>query len=254
MRTQQPTSATSARHAARKTCEHSADGDSFGLLPHRSIDTITVFKLVFQAGAFLLWMRNRKWVPDSLRPITWFMVLSFIAENWAMVLSRYGIDNTLLYKIWIPVMVTVLSYWLIRSLHRSWQVVLVVVALIVYFGLVGWESANVAEGTLLYDRSLLFGYAFLSITFAARLLHLAASSVHPLIKDPVFWVLVAFFASLGPAIPYLGLLNHLYAQNKEAADSLYVIVEVLFLLQFVLLGVAALLFPSPQQSVAHGRP
>ncbi|MBK9419188.1 MAG: hypothetical protein IPN62_18385 [Flavobacteriales bacterium] len=199
-------------------------------------------------------MRNRKRVPDGLRPITWFMVLSFIAENFAMVLSLQDINNTLLYKIWVPVMITLLSYWLMRSLHRTWQVVLVAIALAAYFALFGWESAYKVDGSLLYDRSLLFGYAFLSITMAARLLHMAASSVHPLIKDPVFWVHVAFFASLGPAIPYLGMLNHLYVRNMEAADSLYVIMDVLFLLHFVLLGVAAALFPSPQQSVAHGRP
>lgn len=248
------TSATSARRAARRCCERGLDGDSLGLLPHRTIETITLIKLVFQAGAFLLWMRNLKRMPDGLRPILWFMVLSLIVENCALVLSLQEINNTLLYKTWIPVMITLLSYWLIRSLLRSWQVVFVGIALAAYFALLVWESSHVEEGALLFDRSLLFGYAFLSITMAARLLQLAASSLDPLLKDPVFWVLVAFFASLGPAIPYLGLLNHLYVQNMEAADSLYLIVELLFLLQCTALGVAAMLFPSPQRTIAHGRP
>lgn len=212
-----------------------------GTFDPATIDTITCLKIVFQAAAFLIWMRNRRHVPEQLRPLTWFMVLVLVAEYSALVLSFQSMNNTLLYKIWISTMITLLSYWLIRSIPHTMPRAVLGLALVVYFGLLVWESTSYIHEPILFQYSLLFGYTYLSAACAVQLVRLAATSTSVIWRDPCFWVYVAFFATLGPAIPFLGMLNQLSGADQQLANSLYYIVDVLFMAQFILLGVAGLL-------------
>jgi hypothetical protein len=150
-------------------------------------------------------------------------------------------------------MITMLSYWLIRSVQRTVARAVIGLALAVYFGLLVWETTRYAADPILFQYSLLFGYTYLTAACAVLLVRLAATSTGVIWKDPCFWVYVAFFATLGPAIPFLGMLNHLYGVDQLQADSLFYIVDVLFLAQFVLLGVAGLLLHPSQQRRAHDR-
>lgn len=224
-----------------------------GTFKSAPIDTITFLKLAIQAGAFVLWMRHLRHVPVQLRPIVWFMVLALVVEYSALVLAYLGAHNTLLYKIWISTMITLLSYWLMRTVRHTVAIAAIAVSLAVYIALFGWESTRDTGDSILFQHSLLFGYAFLTVACAAQLVRLATTCTERIWKEPEFWVYIAFFASLGPAIPFLGMMNNLYVLDNGQADSLFLIVEILFLVQFTLLGVAGLMLRKPLRYGAHGR-
>jgi hypothetical protein len=216
------------------------------------MEPLTLLKIAVQAAALGAWALHRRWAPPALRPLMLFLALSVAVENAALLLGRYTGNNTWLYKAWVPALIVLLSYWLWRSMARRWATAAIAAALAVYLGLLGWEAATANAERILFARSLLFGYAFISALCAAELLRLATTASSVLWRLPAFWAHLAFFASLGPAIPYLGLLNRLYAADRQLADALFVIVDVLFLVQFAALGVAGLLLRPAPITPAHG--
>ncbi|WKZ65790.1 MAG: hypothetical protein QY325_13600 [Flavobacteriales bacterium] len=217
------------------------------------MEPLTLLKIAVQAAALLAWVLHLRRAAPALRPIAAFLALSVAVENVALLLGHFTGNNTWLYKAYVPALIVLLSYWLWRSMARPWATAVIAGALAVYLGLLGWEAATVSAERLLFARSVLFGYAFISALCAAELLRLATTADSVLWRLPAFWVHLAFFASLGPAIPYLGLLNRLYAADRHLADTLFVIVDVLFLVQFAALGVAGLLLRPTPIAPAHGK-
>lgn len=216
------------------------------------MEPLTLLKIAVQAAALLAWVLHLRRAAPALRPIAAFLALSVAVENVALLLGHFTGNNTWLYKAYVPALIVLLSYWLWRSMARPWATAVIAGALAVYLGLLGWEAATVSAERLLFARSVLFGYAFISALCAAELLRLATTASSVLWRLPAFWAHLAFFASLGPAIPYLGLLNRLYAADRQLADALFVIVDVLFLVQFAALGVAGLLLRPAPITPAHG--
>ncbi len=179
--------------------------------------------------------------------------MSVLVENGALVLRMLAGTNTLLYMLWIPLFVLLLSYWLWRIIEVRRVKWLLAFSVLTYFGLLFVEMLSEHEPRLLFQRSLLFGYGYLSAFCGYKLIRLAEECDGPIWRDPGFWVHLAFVGSLGPAIPYLGMLNHLYRMDRLRADSLFTIIDVLFLFQFIALGIAgARMRHAGLRSSAHG--
>ena len=205
-----------------------------------AIEPITIFKILVQGSAFIAWLVRLRGIPRSLRPIWFFLVLSVLVENGAIAMRALLGNNTLLYMIWIPVFITLISYWLWRCIAKRWAGLFIGAAVMIYYTLLITELATEHGSQLLFQRSLLFGYGYITALCAYCLVQLAEEAQGQLWNEPLFWVYLAFFASLGPAIPYLGMLNHLYRVDELKADSLFAIIDLLFLLQFTALAIAGL--------------
>ncbi len=218
-----------------------------------AIEPVTLLKIIVQGFALLAWLWHLRRIPRSLRPILFFLLMSVAVENGALIMRAYVEHNTELYNAWIPVMVTLLCYWLWHTMAHRLASLCIGLVLACYFILLMVEATSPVADRILFQRSVLFGYACISALCAVQLIRLTTLARGQLWREPLFWTCVAFFASLGPALPYLGLLNHLYKVDQLKADALFTIIDVLFLIQFSALGIAGVLLPKPQRIIDHAR-
>lgn len=176
-----------------------------------------------------------------MKPVLAYIALSAVVDVCAVAMREAIGLNTVLYMVWVPLMIALLCFWLWRAIDRPWAGFVVGGVLLAYFALLAWELLNQARQQLLFERSLLLGYTSIGALCAVQLIRLTEVTKQPLWREPRFWIYFAFFGSMIPAIPCLGLINDIYHADAELASALFTIVDALFLFQLGTLIMAGVL-------------
>ena len=81
----------------------------------------------------------------------------------------------------------------------------------------------------------------LTIAILGTLWRLADSSERPLHREPMFWLLIGLLAYFGGLFPIIGPLKYLQATSPTLSFNLYLIINLLAVLRYLLTGVACIL-------------
>jgi len=189
----------------------------------------------------LLWTSRYTHVIWAQRPYYALLVTSFIVEIAAMVLMVQGKPNVELYQFYSLVEILLLLLFAQLVLRKRWSLFFVL-GIIAFCALLLYHDIRSATGFhILHAKSLLVGWGAITFLFAKLLLDVAISSTLKLWRDQRFWVYLSIFLFMAPAIPYIGLLDHLYKRDPQLALDLYTILHVLFFVRYGCALVAGLL-------------
>jgi hypothetical protein len=214
------------------------------------VDPLTFIKFALQAAALTIWALGWRALPRAMEPVLAYIAISAVVDAGAVALREAAGLNTVLYMVWIPLMIALLCYWLWRAIDRPWASFTVGGVLLAYLALLAWELMSQTRQQLLFERSVLLGYASIGALCAVQLIRLTEVTEKQLWREPRFWIYFAFFGSMIPAIPCLGLINDIYHSDEELASALFTIVDALFLFQLGTLIMAGVLVLREQRDQA----
>jgi magnesium-transporting ATPase (P-type) len=183
---------------------------------------------------FLEWTLRIRSIPPGQRFLYAQLVLAFLTENTCAVLVELDIENAWLYRIYLPIEFLLLLFFAMRSFGGSRAVVLALIVYIGYLGIFWWESHSGTTDGILNSKSLLFAWSTLAVVYTILLVRLAERAEQPLWKEQIFWAYLSIVVFMGGALPYIGMLNRLYRADREASDSLFVIIDVLFFARYAM--------------------
>lgn len=190
-------------------------------------------------AATLLWTWQWPRLSAGERSFGICLWLATLTETIALMLFRMDIHNQMVYKTYAPVEFLLLLHmpWAAtsRTMHRRIMAFLVLcfAALVLH----EWTTAD-AEPAL-FSMSMLLSMGTLTVLYAALLIVHAEASHVPLVRTPRFWMLFSVLLFMGPALPFLGIVDELHAEDPASAQLLFGIVEVLFLLRYGSVIIAA---------------
>lgn len=179
-----------------------------------------------------VWILRRRHIPDAQRAFFLVLLLAFVVENTSAILVLFDLRNNWLYNLYIPLEFYLLAYTAHRSLVRRWSTALALIVGLVFTLVFAWEMLRPGTFNLLNAHSTMLGWALLTFLYATLLVLLAESCTKVLWKEQRFWVYFSVLLFMGPAIPYVGMLNMVHARDAELARHLFVILDILFFLRY----------------------
>ncbi len=190
-------------------------------------------------AASILWTRRWHGLSTAERSFTICLLLATITETSGMTLKHLDVPNSMVYKTYMPLEFALLlhvawSYGGQRLLR--WSLACLAGVFVVLL-LVDW-TRPAAYGDLI-PLSMLYSTGMIAIIYAALLIHHAESSPVLIWRTHTFWMLLSVLLFMGPALPFLGILDELYASDPGMAQILFQIIEVLFLLRYGAVLIAA---------------
>ena len=170
-------------------------------------------------------------------------------ELTAWTLHEVDIDNVLLYNIYWPVEFGLLLA-ISHAIHPWARPVLLSLAAL-FLCIWAMNMLLVDPMEQLVNTSVISGALLLSAIYLIRLWHLANSWWMPLRDAPMFWLSLAVLVYYGASGPLLGSINYFIQVDPPTAQALFRCTQVLFVLKFILMGVACLrarmpVLPAPQ--------
>jgi hypothetical protein len=211
-----------------------------------AIATLSLLKTLLICAVSLLWTLRIRRIPSGQVLFYASILLACAVESGATYLSAWS-TTTEIYAWYLILEFLLLLTMTTRSLRRSWTTGLAIAGGLGFLVVSAWEHAYPAPDAIIAARSTLFGFSVLTFLCVVLLMDLVESATVPLWKDQRFWTYFSIFIFMGPAIPFLGLLNHIYAQDPVLAEELFIIIDVLFFLRYGSALVAAWLL-TPQQA------
>lgn len=197
---------------------------------------------------FIQWTLRRRTVPKNQLFFYFVVVLAFLVENIAALVKQFNGYNDWLYNGYVVIEYIMLLIFAQQSFRTKWATRSCLLALVAYLALVAGELHGGAKGVILYANSLLFAWAVLTILFTVLLVRLANTVDDRSWRDQRFWVYLSIVVFMGGGIPYIGLLNQVYAHDQRMAKDLFMIIDVLFLLRYGMTTVAGYLLPRMAQN------
>lgn len=196
--------------------------------------------MLLLAAVVLLWTSRYAHVPREQGPFYFLLLIALVTEITAFVWPQDK-SNVVVYQLFIPAELVLLLLFA-QGVLRKWWSMLFVIGTSILCGILLYSEIRSATGfQILHTKSLLVGWAAITLLFAKLLLDLANNSTRKLWHDQRFWVYLSIFLFLAPAIPYIGLMDLLFERDPELAGSLYIILHVLFFVRYGCALVAGLL-------------
>lgn len=149
--------------------------------------------------------------------------------------------NAWLYNLYVPIEFYILLIMAQHLLKHRLSAVFIALVGLLYAVILIREIGQSDGSTLLYTRSTLLAFGSVTLLYAALLVDLAERTKTVLWKDQRFWVYLSVFLFMGPAIPYVGMMNEVYHRDPDLAFNLFLILDLLFLLRYGAAIVAGLL-------------
>ncbi|HRP00662.1 MAG TPA: hypothetical protein PLN54_14610 [Flavobacteriales bacterium] len=202
------------------------------LIRHLSVVVSVLFALLCCLGVPGWRSSPYRWV---LPPLAVGALLE-TAGTWT---SQLGITNTVLYNLYLPFEFMMLLL-LIQLLHPEWRTRLRVALVL---GLAAWATSwwmNEPMAFLLTDAIMVLAL-LLTITLLGTLWRLADTSDQPLQREPLFWLLIGLLTYFGGLFPIIGPLKFIEQTSPLLSFNLYLIINLLAVLRYLLTGVACLL-------------
>jgi hypothetical protein len=206
--------------------------ETISLIRHLAVVVSALFALV----ACLLVPR---WWSSPLRWVLVPLFVAFLLETTGTYTARLGINNTLLYNLFQPFEFVMLLLF-IHQLRPEWRRKLLAAGAL---GLAVWVvSWNLNEPTeFLLTEAIVFTALLLTTASLGALWQLAERCEVPLLREPLFWLLLGLLAYFGGLFPIIGPLKFLESTSPMLAFNLYLTITVLSVLRFLLTGTACLL-------------
>ncbi|MBX2979474.1 MAG: hypothetical protein KF905_09280 [Flavobacteriales bacterium] len=206
-----------------------------------TIDPIAIIKLLLLTAVVLLWTSRYAYVLREQRPYYFLLPIALVTESIAFVLLTQEKPNVVYYQAYLLAEVLLLLMFAHGVLRKRWSL-LFVIGTSILCGILLYSEVRSATGFhILHTKSMLVGWAAITLLFAKLLLDLANNSRRKLWHEQRFWVYLSIFLFLAPAIPYIGLMDLLYKRDPELAGSLYIILHVLFFVRYGCALVAGLM-------------
>lgn len=196
----------------------------------------------------LIWTLRRQHLPDTQRWYFVALILAFVVENSSAALLITDQNNAWLYNLYVPLEFYLLAIMAERILNKRWSTALAAVGGAGYAALYLYEVTREGAFDLLDSRSTLLAYAIQTVLYAALLIELAERTTTVLWREQRFWVFLSVFLFMGPVIPYVGMMNEVYQRDAMLANSLFLIVDVLFILRYSAALIAGLMIFDPERS------
>lgn len=168
-----------------------------------------------------------------------------------MALYQMGIDNVALYNIYWPVEFGLLLA--ISNAIHPWPHVALVALVVVFLAIWVVNIGLIDPLRRLVNTSVIAGALLLSGVYLLRLWHLANSIWMPLHRSSMFWLCLAVLSYYGAAGPLLGSINYFIGVDPQLARHLFRFTQVLFIIKFVLMGVACLQARNHTIATVHDR-
>lgn len=168
-----------------------------------------------------------------------------------MTLYQLGIDNVLLYNIYWPV-----EFGLLLAISHAihpWPHTVLVAVLAVFLGIWVVNMGFIDPLHRLVNTSVIAGALLLSGVYLLRLWHLANSLWMPMRQASTFWLCLAVITYYGAAGPLLGSINYFLEVDPPLARLLFRFTQVLYVIKFVLMGVACLQARSSTNVIPYDR-
>lgn len=190
-------------------------------------------------AATLLWTWQWSRLAPAERSFAICLCLATLTETIALILFSMDIHNQMVYKTYAPAEFLLLLHlpWArtASTLHRRIMALLV----LCFAGLLFHEWTSTAHEPAMFTMSMLLSMGTLAVLYAAMLIGHAEASHVPLVRTHVFWMLLSVLLFMGPALPFLGIVDELHAEDPGSAKLLFGIVEALFLLRYTAVVIAA---------------
>lgn len=188
--------------------------------------------MLLLTAVVLLWTSRYAQLSREQRPYYFLLLIALVTESTAFVLMIQDMPNVVFYQAYVVAELLLLLLFAQRVLRKRWSLLFAIGTSILCGILLYGELRSATGFQILHTKSLLVGWAAITLLFAKLLLDLANNSTRKLWHDQRFWVYLSIFLFLAPAIPYIGLMDVLYQRDPELAGSLYIILHVLFFVRY----------------------
>jgi hypothetical protein len=206
-----------------------------------TIEPVFIFQLLLLAAVVLLWTSRFKHVAWEQLPYYALLLVSIVVEFAATVALVQGKPNVEVYQVYALLEILLLLLFAQLVIRKRWSLYFVLGTIALCSFLLYRDMQSATGFSIIHAKSLLVGWGAITILFGKLLLDLANNSTRKLWRDQRFWVYLSIFLFLAPAIPYIGLMDHLYKRDPKLAIDLYVILHVLFFVRYGCALVAGLL-------------
>ncbi len=183
--------------------------------------TIFFVWLAGLAAAFTL----RRRVALSFRFFAWLIIFITVIETIANIMAFNGRRNHFLFNICDPVNFFMIAFFYYFQLHHP------LIKKIIRFFLWGFPLFVIVNAIFLQGfsnlntNSYVLGGSFILLLSVAYFWQLNSSDeTQSIFRDPVFWISLAYLFYFTISVPYLGMLNYLYAEYPDFTRVYYLIV------------------------------
>lgn len=194
---------------------------------------LTVGKAVLVTAAFVSWRSKRSVFGPISTVLGLQLLLGMVTEVIASWLCVERVNNLWLYNAYIPLEFIAVLFMCHRELKLERFGWITPVLLAIYVGVLAYELPEALEKERFISLTFQSGAAILSLLL---LLHLVRSAYtlegENHFSRPITYVLLGQLFFFSGAIPVLGLINAMSAENSSLANALYSINDVLFAVRY----------------------
>lgn len=168
----------------------------------------------------------RKKIIFAYRLFCWLIIFLSLMETIGNVMAFYGRRNHFLFNISDPINFFGVSYFFYLVLHHPTVKKFIRIYLFVFpvFTLV--NVLCIQDFFSLATNSFVFGGTFVFMLAVAYLWQLYNSNdTTSIFLDPVFWISLAYLFYCAVSVPYLGMLNYLWAKYPRFTGAYYIIYD-----------------------------
>ena len=164
----------------------------------------------------------RKPASFPFRVFASLIIFITVMETAANIMAFNGRRNHFLFNIFEPVNFFTIAYFYTFHLHHPFLKKTIHFFLCIFPLFVVTNTILIQSLSNLNTNSYVFGGSFILLLSVVYLWQLYNSyETHSIFRDPVFWISIANLFYFAISVPYLGMLNFLYAQYPEFTREYY---------------------------------
>jgi hypothetical protein len=206
-----------------------------------------LLKLALIGAALLCWWLRARPLQGSVRWYFLLLLFATVVECGGAWLIGQGSTTNTLYQIYIPLEIVLAALFIASSSTERWPRGWPLLALVLYTALLAWEWRNSSGSEILFSKSLLFAWALLVLGCCAVLLQRSYLLDRSIVRTWQFWALLSLLGYFGLALPTVGLVGELYAEDPVLAGEVYLVMDILYFFRYGLALVAGLLLTARDQ-------
>lgn len=181
---------------------------------------------------FFVWLAGLAAANSLRKPVS--LAFSFFAcliifitvmETVANIMAFNSHRNHFIFNIFDPINFFMIAYFYYFQLHHPFIKKIILLFLWIFPLLVIINAIFIQSFSNLNTNSYVLGGSFILLLSVAYLWQLYSSDeTQSIFRDPVFWISLAYLFYYTISVPYLGMLNYLFAKYPQFTREYYVIV------------------------------
>ena len=179
---------------------------------------------VWLSAALAAFTLSKK-ISFAYRLFCWLIIFLSLMETVGNIMAFYGQRNHFLFNILEPINFLGVSYFFYLVFHDTRVKKIIFIYLFVFPLFTIINVLWLQDFFSLATNSFVFGGTFVFILSVAYLWQLYNSNeTTSIFRDPVFWISLAYLFYCAVSVPYLGMLNYLWAKYPRFTREYYIIV------------------------------